>query len=244
MKIFSISHGLTDTFTSIYFACHPRFIYCGQFPGSCLLRKQTCLRNTVSLWFPKAVAYTRTKHRRYRASCWLAAAASGYFMRDLLWNTQWCFFLVIVRLVEDRGIRLVVEADVGLITCAWGPASQWAKLPSERSGSGNSPRWQDGWRGEQRGRRCGAKWRERRLIHAKEWHDNADPRMTILCTRPEPCEVRMSAVWHKHEQNCACCARLVGCDVHTPRRVLSGSSSKREIVFFFQKLWAELHQGS
>ena len=108
MKIFSISHGLTDTFTSISFACHQRFICCGhrswlQPPGPRQLRKQTCLRNTVSLWFPKAVACTRTKHSRYRASCWLAAAASGFFMRDVLWNTQWCIFLVIVRLVEDCG---------------------------------------------------------------------------------------------------------------------------------------------
>ena len=108
MKIFTISHGLTDAFTSVSFACHQRFIYCGhrswpQPPGRRQLRKQTCLRNTISLWFPKAVACTRTKHRRYRASCWLAAAASGFLMRDLLWNTQWCIFLVIVRLVEDRG---------------------------------------------------------------------------------------------------------------------------------------------
>ena len=53
--------------------------------------------------FPKAVACTRTKHRQYRVSWLLAAVASGFFMRDLLWNTQWCIFLVIVRLVEDRG---------------------------------------------------------------------------------------------------------------------------------------------
>ena len=112
MKIFSISHGLTDTFTSISFACHQRFIFCGhrswlQPPGPRQLRKQTCLRNTVSLWFPKAVACTRNQTPSVPVpAADLRLLLLDFFMRDLLWNTQWLHFLG----NRPPGRRIVVES--------------------------------------------------------------------------------------------------------------------------------------
>ena len=131
-RMFSVlvpmSHGLNDTFIPIFFSCQ-RFIVYGhrswlQFPGSYWMRKYTSLRNIVSLSLSKALS-VGIKHRRYHASCWLTTAASGFFIRDLLSNTQWCHFLIIVLLSEDRfGIRLVVETNVGLIICVWDPVGQ------------------------------------------------------------------------------------------------------------------------
>ena len=114
--------------SDLFFSCQ-RFIYYVrrswlQFPGSYWIRKHTSLRNIVSFSLSKALS-VGTKHRRYRASCWLTTAASGFLIRDLLWNTQWCSFLVIVHLLEDRfGFRLVVEINIGLMICVWGPVDQ------------------------------------------------------------------------------------------------------------------------
>ena len=120
-----ISHGLTDTFISIsFFPVNDSFVSWLQIPGSYRMRMHTCFRNIVSLSLSKALS-VGIKHRRNRASFWLTTAASGFLIRDLLWNTQWCFFLVITHLLEDRrGICLVIETDIELIICVWDAVDQ------------------------------------------------------------------------------------------------------------------------
>ena len=48
-------------------------------------------------------------------------------------------------------------------------------------------------------------------------------------THLEPCEVRMSASVARSRENCARCARLPRCAIHTLRRVLGGLPSNAKL---------------
>ena len=145
-----------------------------------------------------------TKHRRHRASCWLAAAASGFLMRDLLWNTQWYSFLVIVYLIEDRrGIRLVIETDVGLIICVWDPVVQ-SDSPLSRATMGI---------------RLDTKTNEEDgdVKHMDEKARSSIPRNDMTTRAKSDCFAHKTYdLSHAKcpREKCACCARLMGCAVH------------------------------
>ena len=128
--------------------------------------------------------FQEPNHCRYRACCRFAATVLWSFLRDLIWKTQRCFLLVIVHLIVDRcELRVWVETDLGLITCVWRPVCHSARLTSERSGSGNSARFQRWWKVQGRNWWCGPEWRECAFVDTQEWHDNEEWRWLFCANK-------------------------------------------------------------
>ena len=136
--LIAVPHGLIDTFIPMFFffPVNDSFITDTDLGPSFLDLTEwenTLVLETLSRSHCQKHFLSEPKYRGYRASCWLATAASGFLIRDLLWNAQWYSFLVIVHLIEDRrGIRLVIEADIELLICVWDLVDQSDLLWVER----------------------------------------------------------------------------------------------------------------
>ena len=108
------SHGLTDTFIPIsFFSLSTIHLLRTQILTPVFwifLNEKTLVLETLSRSRWQKHFLLESNSVGNRTSCWLAVAASGFLMRDLLWNTPWCSFLVTVHRRESK---------------SWDPSRDW-----------------------------------------------------------------------------------------------------------------------